>query len=188
VQSSPEPRPRHPPPASRPLRRSGAAPGRGTRGRASLAALLALLAPLALTAALPGRAGAQQCEITIGNLEFGSYSSSAPAPEEAAGRISVRCDGPAAVNVEVSLDSGEHGGGFAPRQMRHAARGDRLGYLIFTDAGMTTVWGDGSRGSATVRRRVGAVAVEIPVYGRIPAGQDVGAGRFVDRVTVHVDW
>ena len=152
------------------------------------AALLALILPLALAVALPGRACAQQCEITIGSLEFGSYSGYAQAPEEAAGRISVRCDGPEPVNVEVALDSGEHGGGFAPRQMRHTQRGDRLGYLIFTDAGMTTVWGDGTRGSATVRRRVGASAVELPVYGRIPAGQDVGAGRFVDRVTVRVDW
>lgn len=152
------------------------------------AMLLALVLPLALAAASPGRAGAQQCEITIGGLEFGSYSGYAPAPEEAAGRISVRCDGPEPVSVEISLDSGEHGGGFAPRQMRHAVRGDRLSYLIFTDAGMTTIWGDGTRGSATVRRRVGASAVELPVYGRIPAGQDVGAGRFGDRVMVRVDW
>ncbi|HWR98633.1 MAG TPA: spore coat U domain-containing protein [Candidatus Methanoperedens sp.] len=169
----------HNPPA-----RIGRRPQDPRPGAPLLLFLALLLAPVVV---VPAPAGAQHCEISVGNLEFGSYSFFSPAAEEAAGRITVRCDA-AAVPVEISLDAGAHGGGFAPRRMRQGARDDILGYLIFTDSGMTTIWGDGTRGSVLVRKTVGQSAVEIPVYGRIPPGQDVSAGRFSDRVTVRVDW
>lgn len=168
------------------LRRQGPSQRTEAKARPCLFALLLAAAGALLSAS---GAAAQQCTLTVGNLEFGSYSYFSPAAEEAAGRITVRCSGTEAIPVEISIDSGAHGGGFAPRQMRHGGREDLLGYLIFTDAAMTTVWGDGTRGSALVRRTVPpGGGIEAPVYGRIPPGQDVSAGRFADRVTVRVDW
>ena len=176
---------RRPEPRPRPLRLPAAAPlARAPGCGAALAPARARRSPP------PSRAARAPSSARSPSATSSSdrYSSYAPAAEEAAGRISVRCDGPGAVSVEVSLDSGEHGGGFAPRQMRHAVRGDRLGYLIFTDAGMTTVWGDGSRGSRDGAPARGRGRGRTPRLRADPRRAGRRRGRFGDRVTVRVDW
>lgn len=153
--------------------------------------LLALAAvALALSPArLPAQPSPRDCQVTVRDLEFGVYDNFSSAAVEAAGRITVRCEGPDAAPVTISIGAGEHSAGFAPRRMRHGHLDDHLEYLLFTDASMTAIWGDGTHGSARVVRRAGAGAVlEIPVFGRIPPGQDVSVGRFSDRLTVRVDW
>lgn len=146
-------------------------------------------ATLFLAVVYPSLSPAQNCQVTVKNLEFGAYDNFSASPAEASGRVTVRCDGARAVPITVFLDSGAHSSGFTPRRMRHGHREDHLGYLIFTDASMTVIWGDGTRGSSPVVKTVGAgETLELPVYGRIPPGQDVSVGRFADRVLVRVDW
>lgn len=148
--------------------------------------LSCLILPLFLT---PARLPAQHCQVSVQDLDFGVYSNFTPAPTEAATRILVRCDGPDTVPVALAIDSGQHSSGFAPRQMRHSYLQDHIGYLLFTDAAMTAIWGDGTRGSATIVSNVPpGVQMEIPIFGRIPSGQDMSVGKFSDRVAIHVDW
>jgi len=150
---------------------------------------LFLLSAVVVANLTPLRLQAQTCQAAVQDLDFGVYSSFASAPTEADARITVRCDGAAPVPVAITIDSGRYSAGFVPRLMRHAHLEDQIGYLLFSDASMTTIWGDGTRGSVSVVKQVppGALA-EIPVYGRIPPGQDIGVGHYADRLTVHLDW
>jgi spore coat protein U-like protein len=151
--------------------------------------VLAVLAAALNPARLPAQPSARDCQVTVRDLEFGAYDNFSSTPVEAAGRITVRCEGPDATPVTISIGPGEHAAGFAPRKMRHGHLEDQLDYLIFTDASMSAIWGDGSRGSVPVVREAGPGAVlELPVFGRIPPGQDVSVGSFSDRLTVRVDW
>lgn len=149
-----------------------------------------ILLCLAIVASLaPARLPAQNCQVSAQDLDFGVYDNFSAAPVEAAGRISVRCDGSTAVPVTLTIDRGQHSPGLAPRQMGHSRFVDQLGYLLFTDAAMTMIWGDGTQGSAPVVMSLDPGAMmEIPIYGRIPPGQDISIGRYTDRLTIRVDW
>jgi spore coat protein U-like protein len=89
--------------------------------------------------------------------------------------------------VTVTLSTGQSGA-YASRQMS-AGTGDRLMYNIFTDPSCTTIFGDGNGGS---RQLINSLEKGIPwvfpYYGRIPAGQDVAAGLYGDRLVLTVDF
>jgi spore coat protein U-like protein len=54
-----------------------------------------------------------------------------------------------------------------------------LQYNLFTNAGRTLVWGDGTGGTSV--RTVGASRGQaLPVFGRIPPLQDVASGSYSD--------
>jgi spore coat protein U-like protein len=63
---------------------------------------------------------------------------------------------------------------------------DQLNYNLFVDASRVVVWGDGSGGSSTVA--LTAAAADIPVYGRVPGGQNVPAGSYIDTIVVTVTY
>lgn len=145
---------------------------------------------LAVVAGLaPARLPARNCQVTAQDLDFGVYNNFASVPTETAARITVMCDGTTLVPVTLTIGNGQYSSGFTPRQMRHAHLADHIGYLLFTDASMTMIWGDGTRGSVPIAKSVAPGAlVEIPIYGRIPPGQDIGVGRYADRLTIHLDF
>lgn len=137
----------------------------------------------------PARLPAQNCLVTAQDLDFGVHNNFSTAPTEAVARISVRCDGTAPVPVTLTIGNGQHSSGLTPRQMRHTHLADHVGYLLFTDASMSMIWGDGTRGSVPIVKSMAPGAlVEIPIYGRIPPGQDMSVGRYTDRLTIHLDW
>ncbi|MHB8895783.1 MAG: Csu type fimbrial protein [Candidatus Geothermincolia bacterium] len=150
---------------------------------------LMLLCLVVVASLVPARLSAQNCQVTAQDLDFGVYNNFAAVPTETAARITVRCDGPTPIPVTLTIGNGQHSSGFTPRQMRHAHLADQLGYLLFTDASMTVIWGDGTRGSVPIVKSVAPGAmVDIPICGRIPPGQDISVGRYADRLTIHLDW
>jgi spore coat protein U-like protein len=135
-----------------------------------------------------GNAAHAACGVTTTGINFGAYDVFSATPRDTAGTVTVACDRNPPTDVTVSIGASPTSGGFQPRQMRHPSKADRMNYNLFTTASMTTVWGDGSAGTATVLlRKVNRNRpVTTTIYGRIPPGQNVSVGAYSDSVTVTI--
>jgi spore coat protein U-like protein len=148
------------------------------RARTAIAATAVACATLAASPAL-----ADSCTVSATTLAFGAYDTI----NALAGTttITVTCthtNNPAVrFDYVAALSSGP--GSYASRQL--TGTGDTLTYNLYTTAAMTTVWGDGSAGTATVAGSfvVGGGAGRSgsdtqTVYGRIGAAQNVLPGAY----------
>jgi spore coat protein U-like protein len=152
-----------------------------------------LLAGVACAALLGARAAsAQTIQVTAtvarscvisstANIAFGSYDpvvANDANPVDQVGSVGVRCTRGTAYTVH--LDQGRNAAG-TTRQMQSAG-GDVLRYVLYSDSGRTTEWAD-QGGTAASRAEI-----LIPVFGRIPGGQDVPAGTYTDTLTASVNF
>lgn len=147
--------------------------------------LIPMLVVAAIMAARTAPAG--QCWFqTITGVAFGSYDPTATQPTDSTGSISFRCN-PGTRAIIITLGGGLYGS-VVTRQMATGA--ERLGYGLFLDAARTVIWGDGTGGTEAY----GPVdppawdVVTLPVYGRIPGGQDVPSGVYGDTVVVTINF
>ncbi len=62
---------------------------------------------------------------------------------------------------------------------------DYLVYQLYDNTGRTTVWGNGSGGTATISMNSSGTAT---IYGRLPAKQNVSAGAYADTILVTVSF
>lgn len=138
-----------------------------------------------LVAARP--AAGQVCTISIpGALVFGNYDVYSALPVDTIGTVRIRCNS-FAKTVIVDLGDG-NASNFTPRYMLKVA--EHLTYNLFLDAARTTIWGNNTGGSS----HYGPVDppnntnVDLPIYGRITALQDVSAGAFIDTVVATVNF
>jgi spore coat protein U-like protein len=129
--------------------------------------------------------------VSATGLSFPPYLSFSSLPTTGTGTVSVACDEVAPPNVTVSLSAGSSGS-FAARTMRGGTGGTGvLNYNVFTDSGMTSVWGDGAGGGSTVylhRVRKNEGGRVTTLYGSIPAGQNAPVGIYGDSLTVTISW
>jgi spore coat protein U-like protein len=143
---------------------------------------------VALLCLLLGAEARAACTVSATGVAFGSYDVFVATPRDSTGTVTVRCDQAPPADVVVAIGPSGTSGGFIPRQMRSASSPDRLNYNLFTNAGRSTVWGDGAAGTSTVllknvtRNR----PVVTTIYGRIPPGQDVSVGSYSDTLTVTI--
>lgn len=129
------------------------------------------------------------CTIATTPVNFGNYDVFSGTIQDSTGTITVDCKNPEQkpLSVIISIDKGSSGG-FNPRQMTSAV-GDRLNYYLFTDAARTTIWGDGTGGSATVSSTITKNTIlNATIHGRIPAAQNVSVGAYSDALTATVTW
>lgn len=153
--------------------------------------LLALVLLLG-AAAVPGPAwAAQNCRVNAPSMAFGQYDAGATAPLDVAAVMSVRCTGNPAGPFVVSIGPGLNG----RVDLRALLSGtETLAYQLFLDAARTRLWGDGTAG--TQRLTVNPLdpgrkrprEADVPVYGRIPAGQDPAPGVYADTVVITVEF
>src|SRR5919107_5441062 len=130
-------------------------------------------------ACAPELARASNCSVTATSIAFGSYDVFSAAPLDSVGTISYRCLGNA--NATITISRGQSST-FGPRILAKGA--ERLSYNLFLDAARTIVWGDASGGTQPYvdGDAPNNQTVTIPIYGRIPADQDVSAGVYSDTV------
>lgn len=122
--------------------------------------------------------------LTIAPLAFGEYQ---PAGNDsvATASISVQCS--ASTPVSVSLDRGTTAGSSIAARRLADGRGNTLDYQLYTSVTRSTVWGDGTAGSATVvASGLGlASTMQFVVHGVIPAGQSTAVpGQYTDSITI----
>lgn len=145
--------------------------------------LLFLGLSLAVLAAA-GPAEAQNCSISTSSVSFGTYDAYGTFVDTA-GNVRIGCI--FATNVTVDLSNG-NAVNFSPRFMLNAGL-EHLNYNLYLDAARTTIWGDATGGSS--HSSVGTIFfrnVDIPIYGRIPGGQDVTAGAYTDSIMATVNF
>ena len=124
---------------------------------------------------------ATSCTVAAQTHAFGAYDTINPTSGTSAITVSCSTDSsPLVISFTIKLSSGP--GTYASRQMTGA--GDTLTYNLYTTAAHTTVWGDGTAGTATVPG-----SVNIPnnsnngskietVYGLITGPQNVSPGVY----------
>ena len=131
-------------------------------------------------------AHAQACTISATSVNFGSYNVFNGSDVDSTGTVTYRCNG-SAHNITVGLTQGASAT-FNPRQMQKGA--EVLNYNLFVDASRTSIWGDGTSGTSvySIGNPPNNTNVNLTVYGRVPAGQDVSAGSFSDTVTAVINF
>lgn len=133
------------------------------------------------------------CSINTSGLNFGQYRPFNAAAQENTGNISVSCSLLQVVGLLVSYEirlSAGQSGSFSNRRLNTGS--NNLNYNLYRNAARTQVFGNGTAGTAYVSDgyllSVGVITRNYPVYGRIPAGQNVRAGTYADTITVTVTY
>ena len=147
--------------------------------------LLILLA-LVIGTLYASDAHAQACTISATSVNFGSYNVFNGSPTDSTGTVTYRCNG-SAHNITVGLTQGASAS-FNQRQMQKGS--ESLTYNLFVDASRTNIWGDGTGGTSvySIANPPNNTNVNLTVYGRVTAGQDVSAGSFSDTVTAVINF
>ncbi|MDB5707223.1 MAG: putative secreted pili protein [Sphingomonas bacterium] len=136
-----------------------------------------LAAGLALVAA---PAFAASCTVSSSGVSFGGYDPLSRSDNRSTGSIKLTCD--AAVTATVSLTPGQ--GSYSVREMSNGR--SPLAYNLYVDPQHTIIWGDGTGSSNSVPAQ--GEVVTLPLYGAIPARQNVTAGSYSDTLVVTVSY
>lgn len=126
------------------------------------------------------------CTVGASSLSFTSATSAAIAAGnvDAIGTVTVNCTSGSPYTIGLDAGAGT-GATVASRKM--AAGIQLLSYTVYTSAARTTVWGDGTSSEKVSGIGNGALQ-SISAYGRIFAGQVVGAAAYTDTVNVTVTY
>jgi spore coat protein U-like protein len=142
---------------------------------------------LALTLGTAAVARAASCSfMSVSPMNFGPYDVFNPSPTDSVSNISYSCNGGATLTIGLSAGAT---GTFGQRRLVRAGT-FTMNYNLYMDAGHTAIWGDGTGGSMVSGPTMPAdgVVVMVPIFGRIPAGQDVGLGTYTDTITVTLNF
>ena len=115
-------------------------------------------------------------------LAFGVYSPGVQ--NDATTTFTATCTTGTSYTLKLDAGTGS-GASFATRKMTDTVGGvATLDYSLYSDAGRSTVWGDGTGGSSTVASSGTGVLQTFTVYGRIPSSAAATIGTYVDTITV----
>jgi spore coat protein U-like protein len=141
----------------------------------------------AILVAMPSASEAA-CTISTTSVAFGTYNVFNVAPVNSTGSVTYRCGffEWLFVTITITLDPGQSGT-YAARTMRKGA--ESLAYNLYRDTTFSQVWGNLSQGTTIYSARPPlATNVNVPVYGRVPPGQDVSAGLYTDTVIATINF
>lgn len=157
-----------------------------------LIASAAVLAPAAASAATTSSTLSvdatvtANCTVSTSALAFGAVDPLSGANIDGTGGITVTCTSGTAWTASAGIGSGT-GASFTSRRMSDGS--NLLNYNLYTTAGRTTVWGDGSGSTGTLGGTGSGSAQSATVYGRIGSGQtSVPPGNYADTVSVTVTY
>lgn len=142
-----------------------------------------LLCCLVLLLIVAPAEAALNCRVSTPTLAFGTYTPGTPQPLDTSANVQVRCQGGRGL-VFVALGAGSSGN-MENRYM--LSGGNTLSYNAYLNAARTIIWGDGSGSTRVILRtmlRPNRRVFDIPVYGRVFAGQDPAPGGYSDSVVV----
>jgi spore coat protein U-like protein len=125
------------------------------------------------------------CTVSATNLAFGNYDASSGTPNDASSTVTTTCSNSTAYTVALNAGTGS-GATVALRKMTNGA--NTLNYSMYTTAGRTTVWGDGTLSTVTQAGTGNGSGQALTVFGRIPTSQYVTAGSYTDTVTATVTY
>ncbi len=127
------------------------------------------------------------CTMTTTPVLFGAYNVLSPAPLDTTGILVYRC-GNRDHNIMISFDPGG-APSFAARRMLNGSQ--QLFYNLYLNAARTVIWGDGTGGTGVYfihNPQPSNQDISVPIFGRIPAGQNVGSGTYDNTITVTLNY
>jgi spore coat protein U-like protein len=126
------------------------------------------------------------CTVSTSALAFGNVNTISGSNVDSTGGLTITCTNGTAWSASSGVGSGS-GASYASRRMTFGA--NLLTYNIYTTVARTTVWGNGTAGTATINGTGSGVAQAVTVYGRVGLGQtSVPAGAYADTVAVTVTY
>ena len=126
------------------------------------------------------------CTITTNPIAFGNYDpigTEATTDLDNTGSVVVTCTRGAGVSIDLGLGDNASG---AQRRMKNGVA-NFLNYELYKDNGRTSVWGTAANGLA-IAPAPSIAARTYTVYGRVPAGQDIPAGAYTDKVVATINY
>lgn len=131
------------------------------------------------------------CSVSASAIPFGNYNPLSVLPTDAVGQVTVNCSFVLSVLTTYTLKLSAGGSGqYATRAM--SSGGNTLNYNLHTDVLRTVIWGNGTGGSSFITNTqligIGGFTGNHPVYGRIPAQQNVAPGTYSDTIVVTLDY
>jgi spore coat protein U-like protein len=117
------------------------------------------------------------CGVTTQPVSFGNYDTLGGNALDGVGNVRVSCDSETSVTIAIGAGTGS----VEARRMTSGAA--QLDYNLYRDPTRLMIWGDGI-GSVTTT----GTTLDLPVYGKIPASQNVPAGLYADSVTVTITY
>jgi spore coat protein U-like protein len=121
------------------------------------------------------------CGVAATPLAFGNYSATNTSPTDATAVVTALCT--AGVSYTLAMDGGLGSGGTVTSRVLTNGL-NTLNYTVYSNAGRTTIWGDGTNSTSTVSGTAGLLPQTYTAYGRISAGQQSAAGVYLDAITV----
>ncbi len=150
---------------------------------------IALAAVLFLLAASPANAqlASAVCSMSASGVNFGTTTGEATT---AVGNLVLRCTGNGNPSYSIALTTGLSGV-YALRQMGNGA--ERLGYNLYTEASLGTIWGDGTGGSQLVTGRLQfqgqpLLIIMVPVRARLPVQPAPAPGAYQDTILATLNY
>lgn len=138
-----------------------------------------------------GLASAQTCSVTVTPVSFGMYNVFSTTPLWSTGTVTYNCTNQTRVadSITIWMSKG-NGTSNNPRQMTGAIY--PLNYYLCQDANCNKLWGDkgfpSDSGPITIPAGTVNQSVSLPIYGKIPEGQDVPTGTYTDTILVEIDF
>ena len=129
-----------------------------------------------LSLLLGSSAWGASCTVSTTGIAFGGYDPFVAQDVDSVANVSVSCD--ETVSYSIALSPGA--GTYEQRVMTSGLH--QLLYNLYTDATLSTVWGDGTGHSAMVSDT--QLAATHTVYGRIPARQNPQVGAYGDTIVI----
>ena len=127
------------------------------------------------------------CTITAAIHDFGTYSPASPA-DNINGNNIVNANCTLAVPYSIGLDAGIGAGAtVTSRRMTRTGGNETLQYSLFQAADRLVVLGN-TLGIDMIAGVGTGLAIPHTVFGKIPAGQNVPAGNYVDTVTATINF
>jgi len=125
------------------------------------------------------------CTLSATPVAFGPYDVFQVGPTDSTGTITYRCNNNDH-GIRIAISTGTSGT-FTNRTLKNGS--ENLQYNLFY-GGFAQVWGDGTGGTTTYFQHnpPNNQNVVVTVYGRTPAGQDVGIGSYADTVVVTLEY
>ncbi len=125
---------------------------------------------------------AGECTLSGGNLGFGNMTPPISSNIDTAGSLYVTCPADTPYNISISTGGS---GTYSPRQMSELLTpSNKMNYNIYTDTTWTTIWGDGTGGTATVPGTGNGAMQYLNVYGRVSPQPTPAPGDYQDVVTI----
>jgi spore coat protein U-like protein len=109
-------------------------------------------------------------------VNFGTYDSFNALDSEITGSLTITCDSTIPFNISLSAGLGS----YSARTM--VGLSNSFIYNLYLDPERITIWGDGSDGTGMLSDN--STGGTYPVYGRIPARQNVFMGSYADTIIV----